>query len=405
MFTIKEFVKHDVTLTVYVVRILVGCDHQWPAYHLSFYRSSNEMSEADDDSFDVNSLSEDPPAPSRRWGLRRLSCRDAALRCVLFPIALLGTLTVTLLFTALGAVPMFIFGVLLISFYYCCTREPIPMRVLLRALFAGDSSDTRSGSGILPTHTKQDIEQGLIRRVYLERTSSAPAGAKDLMKYPKHKGEVYWETDGVDGDQLFIRFSKPLSGSKAADMDLPGPALNHSFLSPPEVNENISHVEDDDNSENMSAKVDRDIEEGSWNPSNEAKLRHADDTAEPVPTLESCSGDADEAKQDCKEQEANEEEVSDDEEKADIEGDEEEEDISKRSGASCDICLLDYSEGDVVAWSTNKKCRHAFHTDCLVDWITRKPTCPSCRQDYRIPSPSRSRSDRSAALAAGLEQW
>jgi hypothetical protein len=51
-------------------------------------------------------------------------------------------------------------------------------------------------------------------------------------------------------------------------------------------------------------------------------------------------------------------------------------------GAVCDICLGDYEIGDVIAWSKNVQCKHAFHADCITDWLTRRPTCPSCRQDY-----------------------
>ena len=54
-------------------------------------------------------------------------------------------------------------------------------------------------------------------------------------------------------------------------------------------------------------------------------------------------------------------------------------------GTMCDICLLDYNVGDVVAWSRNPKCTHAYHIECIVDWLLRRPSCPSCRQDYVIP--------------------
>merc|ERR1711971_1437157 len=51
-------------------------------------------------------------------------------------------------------------------------------------------------------------------------------------------------------------------------------------------------------------------------------------------------------------------------------------------GTTCDICLLDFEVGDDVAWSPNPKCSHTFHKECIMDWLVRKPTCPSCRQDY-----------------------
>jgi len=51
---------------------------------------------------------------------------------------------------------------------------------------------------------------------------------------------------------------------------------------------------------------------------------------------------------------------------------------------TCDICLEDYEVGDEVAWSKNGQCIHAFHKDCIVDWLLRSPKCPLCRNEYII---------------------
>jgi hypothetical protein len=51
---------------------------------------------------------------------------------------------------------------------------------------------------------------------------------------------------------------------------------------------------------------------------------------------------------------------------------------------TCDICLLDYEVGEEVAWSTNEGCIHAFHKECIVDWLLRNPKCPLCRRDYVV---------------------
>lgn len=53
-------------------------------------------------------------------------------------------------------------------------------------------------------------------------------------------------------------------------------------------------------------------------------------------------------------------------------------------GSTCDICLLTYEPGDIVAWSRNTDCPHYFHEDCITDWLHRKPTCCSCRRDYVV---------------------
>ena len=55
-----------------------------------------------------------------------------------------------------------------------------------------------------------------------------------------------------------------------------------------------------------------------------------------------------------------------------------------RDGAVCDICLANFQVGSYVAWSKNANCRHAFHVDCVLDWLLQQPTCPTCRQDYII---------------------
>eukprot|EP00542_Grammatophora_oceanica_P020121 CAMPEP_0194030434 /NCGR_PEP_ID=MMETSP0009_2-20130614/3922_1 /TAXON_ID=210454 /ORGANISM="Grammatophora oceanica, Strain CCMP 410" /LENGTH=359 /DNA_ID=CAMNT_0038670381 /DNA_START=245 /DNA_END=1324 /DNA_ORIENTATION=- len=49
---------------------------------------------------------------------------------------------------------------------------------------------------------------------------------------------------------------------------------------------------------------------------------------------------------------------------------------------TCDICLMDYEVGEQVAWSPNDACPHAFHTECITDWLLRNPTCPLCRNEY-----------------------
>ena len=51
---------------------------------------------------------------------------------------------------------------------------------------------------------------------------------------------------------------------------------------------------------------------------------------------------------------------------------------------NCAICLATYAQGDVVVWSANLECPHAFHEDCILQWlaIKRRPTCPCCRRNF-----------------------
>ena len=55
---------------------------------------------------------------------------------------------------------------------------------------------------------------------------------------------------------------------------------------------------------------------------------------------------------------------------------------ARERGTTCDICLLDFEVGEEVAWSPNPECVHSFHKDCVLDWLIRKPSCPSCRNNF-----------------------
>lgn len=53
----------------------------------------------------------------------------------------------------------------------------------------------------------------------------------------------------------------------------------------------------------------------------------------------------------------------------------------------CAICLEEYHEGDTIVWSSNKNCRHAFHRDCLTNYLVKVKEqetypCPICRQNF-----------------------
>ena len=52
------------------------------------------------------------------------------------------------------------------------------------------------------------------------------------------------------------------------------------------------------------------------------------------------------------------------------------------SPTSCAICIERYSKGDEIAWSFNERCHHAFHLDCIVDWLMEHDDCPLCRQEF-----------------------
>jgi hypothetical protein len=52
------------------------------------------------------------------------------------------------------------------------------------------------------------------------------------------------------------------------------------------------------------------------------------------------------------------------------------------SPKSCPICLERYVNGDEICWSRNEKCHHAYHLQCILEWLLHSNECPLCRVDY-----------------------
>ena len=54
----------------------------------------------------------------------------------------------------------------------------------------------------------------------------------------------------------------------------------------------------------------------------------------------------------------------------------------------CIICLDEYKPGDVVVWSCNSQCQHAFHRTCIIKYFIKSQKkidgtpCPCCRNDF-----------------------
>mmetsp|Transcript_15038 Transcript_15038/g.30553 ORF Transcript_15038/g.30553 Transcript_15038/m.30553 type:complete len:160 (-) Transcript_15038:27-506(-) len=59
--------------------------------------------------------------------------------------------------------------------------------------------------------------------------------------------------------------------------------------------------------------------------------------------------------------------------------------VATRSGpygaASCPVCTEEFEASESVK---ELPCRHAFHGDCIIPWLTKCNTCPMCR--YELPT-------------------
>lgn len=46
----------------------------------------------------------------------------------------------------------------------------------------------------------------------------------------------------------------------------------------------------------------------------------------------------------------------------------------------CHICMEEFQVGDKVSWSATGNCNHAYHFECIKEWLLKKKDCPYCRQ-------------------------
>ena len=52
------------------------------------------------------------------------------------------------------------------------------------------------------------------------------------------------------------------------------------------------------------------------------------------------------------------------------------------SPSICPICIESYKSNEEIAWSSNDECPHAFHLDCIIQWLMENNDCPMCRKRY-----------------------
>lgn len=61
----------------------------------------------------------------------------------------------------------------------------------------------------------------------------------------------------------------------------------------------------------------------------------------------------------------------------------------------CAVCLCSYEERETIVWSSNRACKHAFHEECVIEWLIKMQDgtpCPCCRQEFTDVDKSRQKS-------------
>jgi hypothetical protein len=55
-------------------------------------------------------------------------------------------------------------------------------------------------------------------------------------------------------------------------------------------------------------------------------------------------------------------------------------DFNKKTyGEECPICLEIFEELEDDSLLCTLKCGHSYHKKCLINWLSKDSTCPSCR--------------------------
>jgi len=64
---------------------------------------------------------------------------------------------------------------------------------------------------------------------------------------------------------------------------------------------------------------------------------------------------------------------------------------TEASSTACSICLDAFQIGDELRGSNSPKCRHIFHSSCILKWLEQNDphlVCPMCRFDFLGNSPT-----------------
>ncbi|GAX19219.1 hypothetical protein FisN_4Lh196 [Fistulifera solaris] len=268
-----------------------------------------------------------------------LDCTSFVLRLLCWPIMIPILFITFLVFIFFFTVPAVMFVIGMTCLYYCCTRNPIPPRVLWVAMWQDDfvtASEQEAGSSRV-AYTADQLKAMCVRRTLLKRKpldeSIRSDDDKQLIVHTSYETLIY--SAPLSGDAK----TKPGEGEDVATIQRLKRRL---------IQNELDFVDVERGEEK---KKGGSIGKCSGH---SRKIEGLDGTLHSILTNTSKHRKA-----------------------AD--------DSEWTREAACDICLLEYEPGDVVAWSHNLACNHAYHEDCVADWLVRSLTCPSCRQDFIRP--------------------
>ncbi|KAL7565154.1 hypothetical protein ACA910_021532 [Epithemia clementina (nom. ined.)] len=352
----------------------------------------------------VSGLQSPPGGEQRR--------RRSLLTFLCIPCMFFFSLFMIFMILIFMGLPFCLFLMCLLTAYYCCTSDPLPPRVLLRALMDNDDWNAAatgfpgaggSGSGMYRRFTsKQEIHKELIQRICLGSIKVFGGGpnfdeetiiGKNVQSVDhSHSGRVHWRFEPDNNDHTkrpdqqqqhsqgveyeCLVFSAPLQ------KDRDDVALKIDDSVQEELNQfksfALGTVKKDDKGKKNHTNECIDVEVGGGGRLKSTSQHHSQPPA--------TSGELPQIRKDNPGIEGGEGDDENDHHRHHNNDDAETMSSVRQRGTGCDICLLEFESGDVIAWSTNPNCDHAYHSDCISDWLLRQPTCPSCRQEY-LPSP------------------
>ena len=371
-------------------------------------RNNNELDDEPD--------SDRPPSRATRLrDFRRILCWS--LRLMFFPIWLLISVFTVSTVIAFCILPGILILSIMISCYYCCSRDPIPFNVLLQALLLDDVNNNSENMNA-PTRTKDEIRELLICRTCTKaqprnrnakscdttnENDAASATNTMIDNVPDNhqpdreeivsRGPIYVATEN-----FILMYSDQILPSNQSNEEEEKDQADEENVIAPRLSLPVSAVENDHAVSSVDAVqvlstdgrdgAEEDVEvhaDDQHNNRNDIEQgRHGIIEMTAVTRTETIETFNDQLDALSFTELKNKGETMDAESSTNHDDDD---DDYFESGIGCDICLRRYQQNDIVAWSHNEQCIHAYHLHCITDWLQKKITCPNCRCRY-IPKHS-----------------